>query len=167
MSDHERKRELARARAARWRAKHPGASAKAVAASRQRRKMKRGKADLAGVAAEIVKIGDSPWRNFQLEPRTPEGLKRSRRAKGVRRALLCAMNGHSMPISIHGALLSGASKSRGVEEPEGLRGHLDKLVAPQNRNGTWLQTEQSLLGPDAQLFIRALARSPNDLAESL
>lgn len=103
----------------------------------------------------------------RLEPRTPEGLKRSRRAKGVRRALLCAMYGHSMPISIHGALLSGASKSRGVEEPEGLRGHLDKLVAPQNRNGTWLQTEQSLLGPDAQLFIRALARSPNDLAESL
>ena len=72
-----------------------------------------------------------------------------------------------MPISIHGALLSGASKSRGVEEPEGLRGHLDKLVAPQNRNGIWLQTEQSLLGPDAQLFVRALARSPNDLAESL
>jgi hypothetical protein len=64
MSDQERERELARARAARWRAKHPGASAKAVAANRQRRKMKRGKADLAGVAAEIVKRGDIPLSNM-------------------------------------------------------------------------------------------------------
>jgi hypothetical protein len=65
MSDQERERELARARAARWRAKHPGANAKVVAASRQRQKMKRDKADLAGVAAEIVKRGDIPERNFQ------------------------------------------------------------------------------------------------------
>jgi hypothetical protein len=65
MSDHERKRELARARAERWRAKHPAASEKAVAASRQRRKMKRDMADLTGVAAGIVKRGDTPERNFQ------------------------------------------------------------------------------------------------------
>src|SRR5262249_54640684 len=65
MNDQERERELARARAARWRAKHPGANAKVVAASRQRQKMKRDKADLAGVAAVIVKRGDIPERNFQ------------------------------------------------------------------------------------------------------
>jgi hypothetical protein len=65
MSDQERERGLARARAARWRAKHPGASAKVVAASRQRRKMKRDMADLAGVAAGIVKRGDIPERDFQ------------------------------------------------------------------------------------------------------
>jgi hypothetical protein len=69
-----------------------------------------------------------------------------------------------MPISIRGALLSGASNSRGLE-PEGSRGHLYKLVAPQNRDGTSLQADQSLFGPDAQLFIRTLARSPNDLAD--
>jgi hypothetical protein len=85
MSDHERKRELARARAARWRAKHPGASAKAVAASRQRRKMKRGKADLAGVAAEIVKIGDSPWRNFQRAKAAPYGMLLEMDAKADRK----------------------------------------------------------------------------------
>ena len=65
MSDQERERELARARAARWRAKHPGVSAKAVATSRQRRKMKRDMADLAGVAAGMVKRGDIPERNFK------------------------------------------------------------------------------------------------------
>src|SRR5262245_18771878 len=65
MSDQDRKRELARARAARWRAKHPGANAKVVAASRQRQKMKRDKADLAGGAAVIVKRGEIPERNFQ------------------------------------------------------------------------------------------------------
>jgi hypothetical protein len=85
MSDQERKRELARARAARWRAKHPGASAKAVAASRQRRKMKRGKADLAGVAAEIVKIGDSPWRNFQRAKAALYGMLLEMDAKADRK----------------------------------------------------------------------------------
>jgi hypothetical protein len=74
MSDQERERELARARAARWRAKHPGANAKVVAASRQRRKVKRGMADLAGVAAEIVKRGDIPERNFQRAKAALYGL---------------------------------------------------------------------------------------------
>jgi hypothetical protein len=85
MSDHERKRELARARAARWRAKHPGASAKAVAASRQRRKMKRGKADLAGVAAGIVKKGDIPWRNFQRAKAALYGMLLEMDAKADRK----------------------------------------------------------------------------------
>jgi hypothetical protein len=74
MSDQERERELARARAARWRAKHPGANAKVVAASRQRQKVKRGMADLAGVAAEIVKRGDIPERNFQRAKAALYGL---------------------------------------------------------------------------------------------
>jgi hypothetical protein len=73
MRDQERERELARARAARWRAKHPGASAKAVAASRQRRKMKRGKPDLAGVAAGIVKRGDIPLEQHGYKGRRTPG----------------------------------------------------------------------------------------------
>jgi hypothetical protein len=85
MSDQERERELARARAARWRAKHPGASAKAVAASRQRRKMKRDMADLAGVAAGIVKRGDIPERNFQRAKAALYGMLLEMDAKADRK----------------------------------------------------------------------------------
>lgn len=85
MSDQERERELARARAARWRAKHPGASAKAVAASRQRRKMKRDMADLAGVAAGIVKRGDIPWRNFRRAKAALYGMLLEMDAKADRK----------------------------------------------------------------------------------
>jgi hypothetical protein len=85
MSDQERERELARARAARWRAKHPGASAKVVAASRQRRKMKRAKADLAGVAAGIVKRGDIPERNFQRAKAALYGMLLEMDAKADRK----------------------------------------------------------------------------------
>jgi hypothetical protein len=85
MSDQKRERELARARAARWRAKHPGASAKAVTASRQRRKMKSGMADLAGVAAEIMKRGDIPERNFQRAKAALYGLLLEMDAKADRK----------------------------------------------------------------------------------
>jgi hypothetical protein len=85
MSDQERERELARARAARWRAKHPGASVKAVAASRQRRKMKRDMADLAGVAAGIVKRGDIPERNFRRAKAALYGMLLEMDAKADRK----------------------------------------------------------------------------------
>jgi len=76
---------LARARAARWRAKHPGASAKAVTASRQRRKMKRDMADLAGVAAGIVKRGDIPERNFRRAKAALYGMLLEMDAKADRK----------------------------------------------------------------------------------
>ena len=60
-------------------------------------------------------------------------------------------------------LRSGKSNSRGIE-PEALRGHVGEFVAVQNNNDTSLQVDYSLLGPRAQLLIRALARSTNDLA---
>src|SRR5262249_9904135 len=85
MSDQERERELARARAARWRAKQPGASAKAVTASRHRRKMKRDMADLAGVAAGIVKRGDIPERNFQRAKAALYGMLLEMDAKADRK----------------------------------------------------------------------------------
>src|SRR5262249_51776698 len=85
MSDQERERELARARAARWRTKHPGANAKVVAASRQRQKMKRDKADLAGVAAVIVKRGDTPERNFQRAKAALYGMLLEMDAKADRK----------------------------------------------------------------------------------
>src|SRR6516225_3263237 len=60
-------------------------------------------------------------------------------------------------------LRSGKSNSRGIE-PEALRGHVGEFVAVQNNNDTSLQVDYSLLGPRAQLLIRALTRSTNDLA---
>ena len=63
-----------------------------------------------------------------------------------------------------GLVESGQSNSRGID-PGPLHGHLGELVAVQNHDGTSLQAEQSMLGPRAQLFIRAFARSTNDLAD--
>ena len=60
-------------------------------------------------------------------------------------------------------LRSGKSNSRGIE-PEALRGHVGEFVAVQNHDDASLKVDYSLLGPRAQLLIRALARSTNDLA---
>jgi hypothetical protein len=46
-----------------------------------------------------------------------------------------------------------------------LRGHLGKLVALQNRDGTSLQANRSMLDPGTQLLIRPLARFAYDLAD--
>src|SRR5262249_45033870 len=62
-----------------------GASAKVVAASRQRRKMKRDMADLAGIAAEIVKTGHIPERNFQRAKAALYGMLLEMDAKADRK----------------------------------------------------------------------------------
>src|SRR3974377_1526146 len=58
----------------------------------------------------------------------------------------------------------GQSNSRGIEAGA-LRGHLGKLVALENRDGTSLQANHSMLDPGTQLLIRPLARFAYDLAD--